>query len=540
MLREISKLSRNNAIRLLACLLALLMLTACGETRQPVQQGSTPPTPGELAGSELGVSAAADDVFSLNSDLDGSFNPYVTGSAHNWLVSQLVYENIYELDDDFALSSRVVTSASSTNGSYWIFDIATGIKMHDGAELNASDVAYSIQLARNSSRYGARLANIWGASATSDTTVAVSLGRADMQLPMLLNIPIVKNGAGREARPIGSGPYRFVEGANYLEAFSKYRNASKLPFERVYLKEYTDIEETITAFEDSYIDLVLNDPTGKSNLGYGGNTERRFITTTNMHYFGFKMDGDITKYQAIRYALSMAVDRDYAASSLMGGAARAAALPISPKSPLYNPDVATLSRYDMNAVGLALFNANARDYDADGKLELVEASLMAEIELDLIVCSEAAGKGDICKRFADGLGELGFTVKVRELSWNDYKLALQEGEFDMYYAEVKLGANFDLTSLFSENGSLNYGGIEDEMYVTLINQYLAAGELERQKACDDLMTYILQNAPIIPVCFERQEVITHRNVISGMTPNSGNVFANITGWTINTEEESEA
>ena len=100
----------------------------------------------------------------------------------------------------------------------------------------------------------------------------------------------------------------------------------------------------------------------------------------------------------------------------------------------------------------------------------------------------------------------------------------------MYYAEVKLGADFDLTSLFS--GSMNYGGIEDENYASYINAFLAAGDLERPAALSNMLTYIAQNAPIIPVCFERHEVITRRNVITGIEVTSSNVFYNITEWKI--------
>ena len=81
---------------------------------------------------------------------------------------------------------------------------------------------------------------------------------------------------------------------------------------------------------------MVNDVSGKSNLGYGGNTETRYFTTTNMHYLAFNMESPFVSYQQFRYALSLAVDREYAADSLMNGGAVAAALPVSPRSPLYD------------------------------------------------------------------------------------------------------------------------------------------------------------------------------------------------------------
>lgn len=535
------KRARRGALCLL--LAAAMALSACGLSTDDPEPSDARPAgqPGSLPGSELGVMGAADDVFSLNYNSAASLNPYATMDSKNLLVTQLVCDNVFELDDDYNLTSRIITSWSvSAEGTWWTLKVNTDVDMHDGTKLTAADVAYSIQLARSSERYSGRFATMYGVSSSGGDTVNISTSKADLQLLYLLTVPVVKYGSLGSARPVASGPYMYVEGEDYLQAFDGYAGQGALPVERVYLKEYTETEEIITAFEDSYIDLVVNDPSGKSNLGYGGNTEKRYFTTTNMHYLGFNMESEFVNSQPNRYALQLAVDRQYAADTLMNGGAVAAALPISPRSPLYDSSLARELAYDMDECLEILNNTGVQDYDNDGKLEYVELSMMKEIELDLIVCSESAGKGDIAKKFADDLAEVGVTVNVRELSWNDYIYALQTKDFDIYYAEVKLPANFDLTRLLTQDAALNYGGIEDENYATYINSFLGAGDTGRAQTCRDMLSYISMNAPIIPVCFERQEVITHRNAITGINPTSGNVFFGITGWTVNfgTEEEN--
>lgn len=535
------KRARRGALCLL--LAAAMALSACGLSTDDPEPSDARPAgqPGSLPGSELGVMGAADDVFSLNYNSAASLNPYATMDSKNLLVTQLVCDNVFELDDDYNLTSRIITSWSvSAEGTWWTLKVNTDVDMHDGTKLTAADVAYSIQLARSSERYSGRFATMYGVSSSGGDTVNISTSKADLQLLYLLTVPVVKYGSLGSARPVASGPYMYVEGEDYLQAFDGYAGQGALPVERVYLKEYTETEEIITAFEDSYIDLVVNDPSGKSNLGYGGNTEKRYFTTTNMHYLGFNMESEFVNSQANRYALQLAVDRQYAADTLMNGGAVAAALPISPRSPLYDSSLARDLAYDMDECLEILNNTGVQDYDNDGKLEYVELSMMKEIELDLIVCSESAGKGDIAKKFADDLAEVGVTVNVRELSWNDYIYALQTKDFDIYYAEVKLPANFDLTRLLTQDAALNYGGIDDENYATYINSFLGAGDTGRAQTCRDMLSYISMNAPIIPVCFERQEVITHRNAITGINPTSGNVFFGITGWTVNfgTEEEN--
>ena len=136
-----------------AILLMLCLLTACGQAAEPQSSAAPTPTPGVLPGTELGVRDAADDVFSLNYNSSLSLNPYATTDNKNLLVTQLVCDNVFELDDDYNLTSRIVTNWTvSAEGTWWTLTIDTSIPMHDGSTLTAADVAYSIQLARNSER----------------------------------------------------------------------------------------------------------------------------------------------------------------------------------------------------------------------------------------------------------------------------------------------------------------------------------------------------------------------------------------------------
>ena len=521
-------------IALALAALSLLGLAACGaaETELPEPTTSGAGLPGE----ELGVAEAADAVFSLNYSSSESLNPYATSNSANLLVSQLVFDNVFELDDDFNLTSRIIEDdyEVSANGAYWTFTVKEDIKMHDGSELTAYDVAYSISLARRTSRYSGRFTTMYGASASDARTFHISTTKPNRLLPYLLTVPVVKDGSAGDSRPVGTGPYMYVEGADYVEAFSGY--GASLPVERIYLKEYTGAESIITAFEDSYIDLVTNDASAASNLGYGGNTETRWYNTLNMHYIGFNMSSELMSNPTMRTAISLALDRE-AAAGLMRDAAVPASLPVSPVSPYYDESIAASADYNLQLCAQVLTNAGLSDMDNDGRLEQLYASQLRDFELDLIVCSQSSGKGDVCNRFAEDMDSLGVTVNVRELSWSDYLSALHgddldgDGQpdvhFDMYYAEVKLGADFDLTALLTEEGSLNYGGITDSSYATYINDFLAADDLTRSSECYELLRYIAANAPIIPVCFERHEVITHRNVITGMDVTANNVFFNI-------------
>ena len=47
-----------------------------------------------------------------------------------------------------------------------------------------------------------------------------------------------------------------------------------------------------------------------------------------------------------------------------------------------------------------------------------------------------------------------------------------------------------------------------------------------------MLQYVADNAPILPVCFEKHEVCTHRGTVGGFAPTQYNIFHNLTNWTI--------
>ena len=75
--------------------------------------------------------SAADDVFSLNTSAADGYNPYVTSNADNQLADQLVYENIFNVDDDYNLTSRIITSYEDTDGTYWYFSGTNSLEIAD-------------------------------------------------------------------------------------------------------------------------------------------------------------------------------------------------------------------------------------------------------------------------------------------------------------------------------------------------------------------------------------------------------------------------
>ena len=518
--------------RILSLLLALVMLmsmTACGKDEVEEDDFGMNIDPNQ---SSVAVKAA-DTVFTLGYDADQSLNPLRTSSQANYIVDCLVYEFAVDLDPDYNVVYNIITQADTENGIGWILKIDSSVTFHDGSNVTAEDVAYSIEQARKSDIYGARLNKIWGISAfNSSDQVMISLSDVNYLFPRCLNIPIIKKGSD-STMPEGTGQYMFDTDMTKLVKYEDHRYAENTPLEVIYLHDNGSPDEKIAAYASSVVDLAVNDPTSLSRLGYGSQNEVRHFATTNMQYIGFNMSEEFTCYAQMRLAMCYAVDRDYIVESIYNGSAVAATLPIPPTNDLYNKDLADMYKYDMINAQRAFLGAGVQDFDQDGVGEYSLPGGIAEIDVEMIVAADNTDKVKAAKRIVEDLNSIGIPVKLKQLSWSDYVNAIVYKQYDMFYGEIKLPPDFALTDMLSTNGVKNFYNMADPNVYDYIQRYLGSiTETERKQNCDAMCRYIMDNAYIVPILFEEQQVLTHRDVVSGLNPTQYNLFYNFKDWTI--------
>lgn len=533
--------------RMLALLAAALLLTGCGSAR-PEQPAEQPQQPDEVLSSLSGTEAlpqrqAVDSVFSLNFDPEGGSNPLKASSSANMQFWSLLYDSVFAVDDAFQVSSEVVKEVKSEDHIWWVFDLNTDIRFSDGTPLTAQDVVYSIQRAAQSKYYADRLSCIYGISALDSASFAITTSYANSQFPALLNIPIIKKGDYFEDWPVGSGPYMLDEDHTSLVYNPESRYAGRMPVDTIYLKSFVDTSARITAFEDSSIDIVTNDPTGMFNLGYGSSNERRYYDTTNMHFIGFNMKSMYFQPARLRSALGYAIDREHITEELMSRCGIPAVLPVHPKSELYDVSYAETLGYDPEKAAMLFQMAGVDDLDDDGVPEVLVTGIVVELNIKFIVNNDSSAKVAAARQICKALNDMGITTRLYELTWEDYIKALEDGDYDMYYGELRLTPDWDLGDLFRlpdkprKEGEafvgLNYAQNTDRKYCELYSAYLAAPPENRAEAFQEAVRYITEAGAILPICFERREVLTHRGVISGLRATQYDLFYQFKEWTIN-------
>lgn len=507
--------------RLLALILAwTVALSGC---TAPAGETETSPAP-TIRPTATPAPVAEGVGFALPCSPSAGFHPITGANRLNLTLAPLLYRGLFALDRRFQVQNDLCESYTvSEDGLTWTFTLAEAA-FSDGHPLTAAEAAASLNLARQSDRYGARLSDVIRVSGREGNTVTVTLSRPNGALPALLDVPIVKE-TDDPLRPLGTGAYVLEENDDglYLSA----REGAGVPLETIPLRSVGASDDLVYAFDAGEISLVDTDPLGTNMPGYSGRLETTDYPTTGLLYVGCNAKSGACEDPAVRRALALAWDRQEIVAQLLSGHAVASALPIHPYAPDYAPQAAAVLGYDREGAAALLAQAGWSP-DEEGRLQ----KRRSQLTLRLVVNQENTFKVTVAAALAQALEELGCVVTVDKLPWEDFAAALERGNFDLYLGETVLTADFDPQVLLGTQGALNYGGYESRETDELIDGYRAARGEERKAAAAALWTRLGEDSPIICLCFKNGSLLTQWGQVSGVTPTQRNLFYGLESWSV--------
>lgn len=509
--------------RLLALLLAaLLVVSGCAALAEPEEpeddwehyQQFLPEEPKEEPEeSEPDYPAA----FSLPYHRDHTLDPVTCGEGIQETVAALLYEPLVRLDGQFRPQPLLCESWSwDETGLVCTLDLRQDVTFSDGSALTARDVADTLLRAAESERYSYRLRNMVSAAANRAGQVVITLAVPDRGLPALLDIPIVKRTAAGERVPIGTGPYTLLRSGEEesLQAREDWWQGKTLPVETIPLVHAKDRDTALYLFSTHRVELLTVDPAADPSLTTG-RSQAASQPTAVMQFIGFNTaEGRLFANASLRALFSRGIDRETLVDAQLAQTALAAQFPVSPLSPLYPVSLETAYSEEET---LSALRAAGQDTGE-------------QKELTLLVCEDGSFRASSARFIAEKLSLLDWQITVEELPWEAYLAALEAGEFDLYFGEVRLTANWDLSDLIGTEGLLNYGGYASETTDMVLQSFATA---EDQAAYAPRLYGHLQSVtPIAPICFKNYSVLTHPGVVEGISPAPSDTFHGLDGWTV--------
>ena len=170
-----------------------------------------------IALAATGVAQAKELTVGLTSDAV-HFDPQAGEELSSNIMYYHVYDPLVRRDADLQFGPGLAESWELTDDTTWVFKLRAGVKFHDGSELKASDVVFTIE--RLKASLMANLgANIVSATAVDDLTVEIKTPFPYAALPNDLAAILILNqahatavgDAALDSDPMGTGAYKLGE-----------------------------------------------------------------------------------------------------------------------------------------------------------------------------------------------------------------------------------------------------------------------------------------------------------------------------------------
>ncbi|MBE7001492.1 MAG: hypothetical protein E7421_02180 [Ruminococcaceae bacterium] len=452
---------------------------------------------------------------------DRSLNPYLCEDFTNRTLLSLLFQSLFTVDRDYNVEPQLCKSfvvAKDLKSYTFYLEQAT---FSDGAPLTVEDVVASFQAARNSNYYKGRFLHVTEIVPTADGGITFTLDTPMESLPLLLDIPIVKAAEVALDRPIGTGPYTLYSatGGESLMRRSDWWCSADMAItaETIPLFAANSAIHIRDQFEFSDLSLVCADPGSDHYADYRCDYELWDCENGIFLYLTTSRNSEIFKNDALRIALTYAIDRDALTKEHYRGFARSASLPASPLSPYYSQSLADKYKYD----GVKFAQA-VKDAGVEGSTAV------------LLVNNDDSLRLRVARAIGRMLTDCGLDIQIKALSGSAYTDALKSRNFDLYLGQTRLSPNMDLSAFFATYGDLSWGGVND------LGAYaLSLQALENHGNFFTLHKLVMDQGLLCPILFRSYSIYADRGLISDLTPARDNVFYYSLGKTMENAEISQ-
>lgn len=484
--------------RLTACLLAAIcLLSGCGGG-QADGQDERPPDTVKVSGGYFGL-AHYDN---------GALNPVTENTAMNRLLCEAMYEGLFEVGENFT-AVPVLCADYTGDGTTFTFTLKDGVTFWSGAALTAQDVVSCLEAAQTAeaSPYYARMQQVSSIAAVGDKQVRIVLSSPNINFPRLLDIPIFRAGEN-ETFPDGTGPFRPTEesGKWSLTANENWQGGYLGSIRKISLVTVSRADAAVSSFETGDVSLMRTERISSGSTIISGLVDAVQTASADLHYLGVNMNHSQLKNAAVRCALSAAIGRKNLCETQLQTFADPAILPVNPQPSGDN------------------WSLNMQADTERATALLAEAKLEEPLAITLLVNSDNAFKTAAADQIAAAWRAIGVQVTVQKVEYSAFTEAVQNGNFDVYYGETLLMPDFDLRPLLSSGGALNYGGYSSAAADT------AMASARRGEDLNALYQQLLDDMPIVPIAFERQQLVLRQGLIDSLPAAPYNAFAGVENW----------
>ena len=537
------RISRRNFLKVAGVSAAALGLAACGGSKS----GSTA-TSGSTAGSTAGGVNTAGFTVQYGSNpetLDPALNSAIDGA--NTIIT--IFEPLLLINENNeVVGGQAESWETSEDGLTWTFTMRDGLKWSDGTDLNAKDFEYSFKRMvdpNTAAPYAetclgmidgfeeaAGFPDADGNPTAEPNPDALNVKASDdgKTLTIVLSYPcsyfdkmaafatmspvqqatVEANGDAWCTSPdtfVSNGPYMITDwtpserivltkNPNYVGGW----DSSKIVSDTITLLLLEDSSASYAAYNSGEAQLIKDVPTDEipslTKAEDGGDFYVDTILGT--YYVSLNLQRDAFKDAKVRKALSLAIDRDYVANTIMQGTYSAA-------DSIVGPGIVDESGYFHD-------NGNAPYISADYEANLAEAKKLLEeagypngegyptIEYST---NDAGYHVPLAEYLQQAWGDLGITLTINKMEWSSFTPARRAGEYDVARNGWVMDYNdpSNMLDLFCSGNGNNDGKYANPEFDAAIDASRVADSAEHFAQLHKAEDILMEDTGCLPIAY---------------------------------------
>lgn len=437
-----------------------------------------------------------------------SLDPHATNDQPSSRVMKQIYNTLVNTNEDMQIVPGLAESWEQKDEKTWVFNLRKGVKFHNGEELKASDVKFTLERMLASDKVNHIVEAIAKVEAPEDYKVVITL--KEPFAPILAHLShtaasILNEKAVKEAgdnygqKPVGTGPFKFVAWQSgdkiELEAFNEYfEGAPKI--KKITFRNVAEGSARTMGLETGEIDIAYDvEPVDKERVKNNDKLTLVEEPSLSVAYIGFNTNKEPFNKKEVRQAINYAINRDDIIAAVLNGAAEKAGAPIGPKVFGHNP------------------NIKPYEYNVQKAKELLKQAGLEKGFKTTIWTNDNPVRVQIAQIVQAQLKEIGIDVKIETLEWGSYLDRTGRGEHDMFilgWVTVTGDADYGLYALYhssQKGGAGNRSFYENKKVDELLDKAKATNDSkEREKLYHEIQEIVVDDAPVANLYYQTQNV----------------------------------
>lgn len=290
-----------------------------------------------------------------------SLDPLLDATMSTVNILLNVFDYLVFMNDRLEVEPSLAESWKQISSTLWEFKLRKGVKFHDGSEVTAEDVKFSMDRVtdtKTGSVYSSHMRSVVATTPVDRYTVRIRTNPAFAPLlryltwygPIMSKAAFERMGAGRLGQaPVGSGPYRFVEWVKndrvVLEANDQYWGG-KPKVQRVIFRTIPDEFTRAAELKTAGVDIATNlFPSRAAELRNDPSVTVANVRSLRVLILGMNMNVKPLDDLRVRRALNHAVNVDELINAVLHGNAYRNPSPVPGLSFGHTDDV---TKYEYN------------------------------------------------------------------------------------------------------------------------------------------------------------------------------------------------